>query len=107
MTEEEQRLPEFSCRGETLGTLSNMLKAMHLGRKKDQQVSKISVQEIGLSIVTSKAKSMIARCNLRKDYFPHYNLSENVEFCVDISTLIQVLTIFGISCEFHREYHES
>ena len=85
-----------------------MLKAMHLGRKREPQLSNIVILEEGLSVATSKAKSLISRCNLRKNYFSQYELmEESVTLCVDICTLIQVLTIFGSDCEYHLEYNKS
>ena len=102
--------PEFSARGEKITTLSNMLKAMHLGKKKDKQFANIVILEEGLSVTTSKAKSLVSRCSLRQGYFAQYQLmEERLSICVDISTLIQVLTIFGsdINIEYHFEYKKN
>eukprot|EP01084_Bolivina_argentea_P121748 215757_1 len=106
-TIEESSPAEFSCRGEALTILSNMLKAMHYGKKKKPQYTKIRIQDVGMSLVCEKAKSMIIRCYLRKDYFQDYVIREPVEFCVELSTLIQVLTIFGTNCEYNIEYKKS
>lgn len=103
--------PEFSARGEKITTLSNMLKAMHLGKKKEAQLSNIVILDEGLSVTTSKAKSLVSRCSLRKGYFSQYRLMEEMlSLCVDIGTLIQVLTIFGSDTnqiEYHFEYKKS
>ena len=100
-------MPEFSCRGEKITTISNMLKAMHLGRKRESQLSNVQILEEGMQFSTSKAKSLIACCNVRSIFFQQYNLLESVGICVDISTLIQVLTIFGTDCEYHLEYKKT
>mmetsp|Transcript_55520 Transcript_55520/g.92305 ORF Transcript_55520/g.92305 Transcript_55520/m.92305 type:complete len:332 (-) Transcript_55520:18-1013(-) len=102
-----QTQPDFSCRGERLTTLSNMLRAIHLGKKKDLQLSSITIQSEGIFIATSKAKSMIARCFLKREYFPDYHLLQAMTLCIDISTLIQTLTIFGSDCEYHLEYNKA
>lgn len=102
--------PEFSTRGDRVTTLANILKAMHLGTtKKDEQLSNMIIKPEGLTVVTQKAKSLVSRLNLRQSYFTNYDcLEEDIKICVDIRTLIQVLTIFGSEqIDFHFEYKKT
>merc|ERR1719295_208540 len=52
---------------------------------------------------------MTARCYLRTEYFSSFALNDEyqIEFVVDISTLIQVLTIFGMESHFNLEFNKS
>merc|ERR1712087_627904 len=85
--------PEFSCSGHQLIVLANLLKSMHLGRKKDAQYARMNLSDQGITLVTSKAKSVISKCNLSKEYFAEYQLSGTVDFVVDISIFCQVITL--------------
>ncbi len=50
---------------------------------------------------------MIACAKIKQQYFLRYSCKESLEICVDLSTFIQVLTIFGTECEFRIEYTKS
>ena len=100
--------PDFGCRGKKIVTFSNMLKSIHLGSKKQAQLTSVIIQRAGLQLAASKAKSLVARCLIKANYFPYYNvLEENgIQICIDLRTLIQVLTVFGEECLYHLEYHK-
>ena len=101
---------DFSCSGRSLVTLTNMLKALHCGKKSDSQLASVCIDQGGMAWTTSKAKCMTARCYLRTEYFSSFALNDDeyqIEFTIDISTLIQVLTIFGTESHFNLEYNKS
>ena len=105
----QSTVADFSCSGRSLATLTNMLKALHCGKKSESQLTSVCVDQGGMAFTTSKAKCMTARCYLRTEYFSSFTLNDEfqIEFTVDISTLIQVLTIFGMESHFTLEFNKS
>lgn len=90
--------PEFTAQCNSINLMINMLSAIHLKKKSEEQKAIVIITESAIKISTELYQSMGANCFLKREYFNNYFMKEPeiaIEFSIDLGVFIQVISMFS------------
>ncbi len=97
-----QAISLFTCKLSDASFLITILQSIALEK---EQIAYISITELGLKIMTEKAKTLQAKAYLKKNLFTSWKLVENIMIMVPLQLLIQCLSLFDTATQLDLTLH--
>lgn len=92
-------LSAFTCRIDTVKTITDVLTCLCVNLKKDHPCHIQATPDGLIFLVTGRAKSTQASADLKADLFEEYICESDVHLALNLTTLLECLLLFGSSSD--------